>query len=211
MNIEFKRKGTMTSVIREKNGVVWISHKIFDAFPKLNMAYSTRIGGVSTGVCSSMNLRNCEWDTIDNYKTNLHLFCDAAGFDHDRIVATAQTHTSNVVCVHEKDAPKGTLFDSHYENVDGLVTNVPGITLLTSFADCIPVFLYDPVQNAIGSCHSGWKGTLGQIGKRTVELMTKEYKSRPEDIIAGIGPGICRDCYEVSDDLYEMFSAVTGP
>jgi len=211
LNIEFKRKGLKTTLVKQNGEVVWLTHKIFESFPEINMAYSTRLGGVSTGVCSFMNLRNCEWDTEDNYRKNLQIFCDAAGFNFEKIAATAQTHTTNIAVVREGDAPKGTLFKSKYTDIDGLVTNAVGITLVTSFADCIPVFIYDPVHKAIASCHSGWKGTLGRISAAALTVMEKEYGTKACDVIAGIGPGICADCYEVSDDLYEAFSADRKP
>lgn len=203
----FNKKDYDTTVIKENEGVVWIEHKIFEQFPEIRTAFSTRIGGVSTGVCSSMNLRNCEWDTPENYRKNMELFCSAAGFNFDKIVATHQTHTTNVEVVTENEIPRGTLFDKQYENVDGLVTNIPGATLVTSYADCIPLYFYDPVKKAVGSSHSGWRGTVGRIGQVTLQKMNEMYGSKPEDVYVAIGPGICQDCYEVSDDLYEQFSA----
>ncbi len=88
---------------------------------------------------------------------------------------------------------------------DGLVTNVPGICLVTFYADCVPLFLVDPVKKAIGLSHSGWRGTVGKIGKVTVQAMMREYGSRTEDIVAAIGPSICQDCYEVSEDVIDRF------
>lgn len=205
--MEWIKKDYDTIEVVEKDGVVWLEHKLLRAFPELKHSYSTRIGGVSTGVCSSMNLRNCQWDTLDNYKKNMQIFCKAAGYDFNKIVATHQTHTTNVEVVREEDIPRGTLFERQYENVDGLVTNVPGAVLVTSYADCIPLYFYDPVNKAIGSSHSGWRGTLGQIGRVTLEKMNLEYGTKPGDVYAAIGPGICSDCYEVSQELYDSFSA----
>jgi len=203
---DFIKKEYSSTGICENQGVVWIEHDNLSKLSGLRHAYSTRIGGVSTGPCASMNLRNCQWDTVENYRKNMEIFCRAAGFDFDRIVATHQTHTTNVEVVGEADVPKGSLFDSQYMDVDGLVTNIPNVTLVASFADCIPLYFYDPVKRAIGICHSGWRGTLGKIGQVTINKMAENYGSNPADIIAAIGPGICQDCYEVSDDLYETFT-----
>ena len=77
---------------------------------------------------------------------------------------------------------------------DGMITNVPGICLVTFYADCVPLYFVDPVKKAIGLSHSGWRGTVGKIGKVTVEQMQKTYGSDPKDILAAIGPSICQDC-----------------
>ena len=86
-----------------------------------------------------------------------------------------------------------------------MITNVPGICLVTFYADCVPLYFVDPVKKAIGMSHSGWRGTVGKIGKVTVEKMVKEYGSNPSDIVAAIGPSICQDCYEVSEDVILEF------
>ena len=91
-------------------------------------------------------------------------------------------------------------------DVDGLITNEPGIVLSTFYADCVPLFLVDPIQRAIGLSHSGWRGTVGRMGKVTIEAMTKEFGSKPEEIIAAIGPSICMSCYEVSEDVAFAFT-----
>lgn len=86
-----------------------------------------------------------------------------------------------------------------------MVTDVPGICLVTFYADCVPLYFVDPVKKVIGLSHSGWRGTVGKMGKVTVEKMTEEYGCNPEDILAAIGPSICQDCYEVSEDVIERF------
>ena len=81
----------------------------------------------------------------------------------------------------------------------------PGLVLTTFHADCPPVYIVDPVRRAIGLAHSGWKGTIGEISRCTLERMTEEYGTRPEDCICAIGPSICQDCYEVSSDVADRF------
>lgn len=204
--IVWKKKDYKTTITQENQGVVWIEHMLFQQAEGVRQAFSTRLGGVSEGVCASMNLRNCEWDTPENYRTNMERFCEAAGFPMERIVATHQTHTNHVEVVREADIPHGTLFERQYQDVDGLVTNVPGAVLVTSFADCIPLFFYDPVARCIGSSHAGWRGTVSQIGPETLRKMTEQYGSDPTNVLVGIGPGICRDCYEVSEDVRAAFA-----
>ena len=95
--------------------------------------------------------------------------------------------------------------------MDGLVTDVRGICLVTSYADCVPLYFVDPVRNAIGLSHSGWRGTVGKIGKKTVELMAERFGSDPSDILACVGPSVCVDCYEVSEDVVEKVREAFAP
>ncbi len=202
--MNWKKKGDETTLTKEKDGVVWIEFKAYQGLP-IKHAYSTRMGGVSTGVCASMNLRNCEYDTRENYETNMRRFCAAIDVPYENIVTSHQTHTVNVHVVTTEDIPTGTLFGREFKDVDGLVTNVRNAVLVTSFADCIPLYLYDAKNHAIGMSHAGWRGTAGGIGRVTVEAMTANYGTDPKDIIACIGPGICGDCYEVGADVYKEF------
>lgn len=105
---------------------------------------------------------------------------------------------------------KGILRERDYQDVDGMVTDVPGLVLVTFYADCVPLYFVDPVHRAIGLAHSGWRGTAGRMGERMVEAMGRQFGSRPEDIRAAIGPSICRDCYEVSEDVAAQFMEMLG-
>ena len=112
---------------------------------------------------------------------------------------TNQTHTTNVAVVEAKDRGK------RFMETDGMVTNVPEICLVTFYADCVPLFFVDPVHRAIGLSHSGWRGTVGKMGKVTIERMREEYGTDPAQVVAAVGPSICQDCYEVSVDVIEKF------
>ena len=107
--------------------------------------------------------------------------------------------------VKEEDGGKGILTPQDYHDIDGLISNVPGMTLATSFADCVPLFFVDPVHQAIGLAHSGWRGTAEKMAVHMVRAMGKEFGSRPQDLYAAIGPSICQECYEVSEDVAEVF------
>ena len=121
------------------------------------------------------------------------------------MVLSQQTHTTNVRVVTEKDKGKGIVKPLDYTDVDGMVTNIHGICLVTFYADCVPLYFVDPVQKAIGLSHSGWRGTVGKIGKETIRKMEEQYGSDPKDILAAVGPSICKDCYEVSEDVILEF------
>ena len=127
------------------------------------------------------------------------------------MVLSFQTHTVNIRRVTEEDEGKGVVRERGYTDVDGLITDVPGLCLVTLYADCVPLYFLDPVKKAIGLSHSGWKGTAAQMGRRTVEEMRRAFDSNPEDILACIGPSICKDCYEVGPEVAEAFQKAFAP
>lgn len=168
--------------------------------------FSTRLGGVSEGMFSSMNLSFTRGDEKSAVEENFRRLADALGAEPEQFVFTDQTHTTNVRKVTRADAGKGLTKERDYRDVDGLITDEPGLVLSTFFADCVPLYFVDPVHHAIGMSHSGWRGTVGRMGAVTIAAMEKEYGTRPEELICAIGPSICQDCYEVSEDVAEEFA-----
>lgn len=191
----------------EKNGVLYLSFPSLEHTELVDQAFSTKIGGVSQGCFSTMNFSFMRGDVKEDVLTNYQRMADVLGVDRDRMVLTFQTHTVNVRKVTEEDAGKGVICERDYRDVDGLITDVPGMTLVTFFADCVPLYFVDPVHKAIGLSHSGWRGTVNRMGKITIEAMGREYGTKPEDLIACVGPSICRDCYEIGTDVAEQFEA----
>ncbi len=173
--------------------------------------FSTRLGGVSEGCYASMNLSFDRGDAPEAVRENFRRIGNAIGVNVEDMVMSKQTHTTNVRVVTEEDRGKGVVKERDYTDVDGLVTDVRGICLVTSYADCVPLYFVDPVRNAIGLSHSGWRGTVGKIGKKTVELMTERFGSDPSDILACVGPSVCVDCYEVSEDVVEKVREAFAP
>ncbi len=204
--MEFQRKNSNTPILeQEKNGVRYLQ---FPALLKTGVCrhlFSTRIGGVSKGDLGSMNLSYTRGDKKENVDENYRRIAQVLECSVNDFVLTHQTHTTNVRVVTEMDRGKGIVKERDYEDVDGLVTNIPGIVLSTFYADCVPLYFVDPVKKAIGLSHSGWRGTVNKMGKVTIEKMVEEYGSNPADMIAAIGPSICVDCYEVSMDVAEEF------
>lgn len=169
--------------------------------------FSTRAGGVSKGIFSTMNLSFTRGDEREAVEENYRRIAQALGVDYDRFVFSDQTHTTNVLQVTEKDAGNGITREREYPDIDGLITNVPGLVLTTFYADCVPLYFVDPVHRAIGLSHSGWRGTVNRMGQVTIERMREAYGTDPADLICAIGPSICQDCYEVSEDVAEQFAA----
>lgn len=199
-------------VIRKKNAVrVMCQNRIggteyltFSGLAGLDCVshlFSTRIGGVSEGMFASMNLSFTRGDNEAAVRENFHRIAEILCIKEDCFVLSHQTHTDHIRIITREDAGSGLTKPLPYQDVDGLVTNEKRLVLSAFYADCVPVFLVDPIKEAIGLCHSGWKGTVAEIGLKTVQRMCVEYGSKPEDIHAGIAPSICQDCYEVSEDV----------
>ncbi|MBO5872750.1 MAG: peptidoglycan editing factor PgeF [Clostridia bacterium] len=185
----------------ENDGVVYYT------FPKLESAggnlhaFSTRLGGISTGDCASMSFGFSLGDNRDNVLENYRRFCAAFCVKAENAVLSQQTHTANLRIVTKDDVGKGIFRERDYTDIDGLVTNETDIVLVTQYADCTPLVFFDPVTKTVATSHAGWRGTVAEIGKKTVELMSKEFGAKPENILVGIGPNIGVCCYEVDDPV----------
>ena len=189
----------------EKNGVPYFVFKNLENTGLVRHGFSTRLGGVSEGFLGSMNLSFTRGDDPEKVRENFRRMGTAIGFETKDLVLSDQTHTTNVRLVTEEDRGKGFDKEKDYADTDGLITNVPGLMLVTIYADCGPLYFVDPVHKAIGLSHSGWKGTVHRMGKVTLERMAEDFGTRPEDVQTAIGPSICQDCYEVSEDVAEAF------
>ena len=205
ININWKDSRNPIPQVRQKGRVVYLSYPSLEETGIVHHGFSTRLGGVSEGIYESMNLSFSRGDREEAVWENYRRIAGAVGFDLESVVTSDQTHTANVRVVTEEDKGRGLIRPREYQDVDGMVTNVPGITLVTFYADCVPLYLVDPVQRAIGLVHSGWKGTVGKIGLEAVRVMEREYGTDPKNLTAAIGPSICQDSYEVSEDVIEEF------
>lgn len=194
--------------MRVKNDVTFLTYPAFDEMPDIVHGFSTRLGGVSEGIYSSMNLSFTRGDVDAAVHENFRRIAEAIGFCREDIVTSDQTHTANVRVITEADRGNGITKPRPYTDVDGMITNVPGLVLATFYADCVPLYFVDPVHKAIGLSHSGWRGTVQQIGAVTVKKMQEEFGTDPADIYAAIGPSICWDCYEVSEDVILEFKKI---
>ncbi len=203
INLNYKNKKNILEL--SESSVPFLKYPMLTELGVVKHGFSTRLGGVSQGCFESMNLSFTRGDREEDVRENFRRIAKAIGVRCEDMVFSQQTHTTNVRVVTDADRGMGMVRPLEYQDVDGLVTNVPGICLVTFYADCVPLFFVDPVKRVVGLSHSGWRGTVGKIGKRTVELMEKEYGCNPREIYAAIGPSICQDCYEVSEDVVEQF------
>lgn len=202
------KRGELRSGAKEEltdNGLMYFHFPALDVTGIVKNGFSTRLGGVSTGACASMNLDFKKEESRENVVENFKRMAAALDMPYERMTASHQTHTANVRRIYERDAGNGISMPGKYTDVDGMITNVKDLPLVTFYADCIPLFFVDKVHEAIGLSHSGWRGTVGRIGDVTVKAMMKEFGSVPSDITAVIGPGICGECYEVSEDVILEF------
>ena len=159
-------------------------------------AIFTRKGGKSQKPWDTLNIGNTVGDDPDHVKQNLDSILRVLGFDEKQLAQVKQVHSSYVVRVD-----KPTLAGSALTHADGMVTKHPGVVLLMRFADCVPIFLYDPSRKAVGIAHAGWKGTVLGIASETVKKMQMEFGSEPGNLIAGIGPSIGPDHYQIGEEV----------
>ncbi|HJD42882.1 MAG TPA: peptidoglycan editing factor PgeF [Candidatus Mediterraneibacter quadrami] len=196
-------------IFDEMEGAVpYLSFPMFRDTGLVTDGFSTRLGGVSEGCFSSLNLSFDRGDDRAAVEENFRRMGEALGVRCEDMVLSQQTHTTNIRIVTDEDRGKGITRERDYTDIDGLITNVPGICLVTTYADCVPLYFLDPVKKVIALSHSGWRGTVGKIGKKTVELMHDNFGSDPADILAAVGPSVCQDCYEVSADVTDRFKEV---
>jgi hypothetical protein len=183
----------------------FLTYPMLSACPMIRHCFTTRRGGVSEGIFSTLNLSFTRGDdrkaVLENYRRVAQVF----GKTPEDFVCTDQTHTTNVMRVGKEYAGCGVTRERPYTDVDGLITDEPNLILSTFYADCVPLYFVDPIHRAIGLSHSGWRGTVGRMGRVTLEAMAREFGTRPQEVLAAVGPSICQECYEVSADVAEAF------
>lgn len=182
----------------------------YDMAPDVVAFSTTRQGGCSTGNYASLNINPYCGDDEGHMAANREALCQLLGISGDRLVMPHQTHQTRVACIDEAfmalpQAERQTAL----EGIDALMTNLPGVCIGVSTADCIPLLLHDPLHRAICAIHAGWRGTVARIVQQAVRAMSATYGTRPADLTAQIGPGISLDSFEVGQEVYDAF-AVAG-
>ena len=196
--------------LHNADSVPYLTYDSLSEITFINHAFSTKHGGVSEGEFESMNFAFNRGDNPDNVTQNYKRFCQSAGFEYETLTASAQDHNTVVRAVTEKDCGVGIYKPRDMESVDALITNEKGVTFVTYYADCTPLFFVDTKNKAIGLAHAGWRGTVGRIGEKVVKKMTELYGTNPADIKAAIGPAISVCCYEVDYPCAENFLKLEG-
>jgi YfiH family protein len=176
-----------------KNKVGFLKFKKLEELDFIDHSFSTRLGGVSKDNFRSLNLGRKNKDSEANVNTNYEYFCQAIGVKKENMVFTKQSHSVNIKVVGKN----GIENLSPEENFDALVTNQPGVVLVSAHADCCPIFMIDTVRKAVGLAHAGWKGTSAGIAIKLVKMMKKLYNSSDIDLVAAIGPAIGGCCFEI--------------
>lgn len=187
----------------DHNGLVWYAF----TGPGRDFVHAcfTRLGGVSAGQWSTLNLGSTVGDDPRAVQENHRRVFDAFGITRAQVVSPFQVHGRNVVHVRARDG--GMVIPA----TDALITDAPGVTLLLRFADCVPVLFHDPVQCVVGLAHAGWRGVAAGVALATVQAMMATFGSRPEDVWAGIGPAIGSQHYSVGVEVVEAIQAVLPP
>jgi hypothetical protein len=195
----------------ENKEMAYFTFDILDKTEIVDHFFSTRLGGVSKDYLASLNFGYNRGDNKENVDENFRRAAAHMGMESSDIVCSMQTHTTNVRKVTAADKGKGVVCERDYADVDGLITNEKNIILATFYADCVPLFIVDPWNKAIGLSHSGWRGTVAKMGEVTLSRMAEEYGTKPEVARVAIGPSICQNCYEVSEDVAMEFEAAFPP
>jgi len=193
------------SIITQKNGE--LEYLVAQGISAPH-AFTTRLGGISTGAFASLNIALREGETAENVAKNLQILADELGFDPKKLICTRQTHSSIVRAVTEADYLG---IDHHdYPECDALITATPGVALRVFTADCTPILLCDPVTGAVGAAHAGWRGTAADIAGKTVRAMQAHFGAKSENIRAAIGPNIGQCCFQTDADVPEAMRNALG-
>ena len=205
--MELYRHESRMQVRQNREGEVeYLTFPLLEQTGMVRHLFSTRMGGVSKGIYNTMNLSYTRGDEKEAVDENFRRIAKVLQCNVDDIVCSDQTHTVNLRVVSRQDGGKGILRPKDYTDIDGLLTDEPGLVLATFYADCVPLYFVDTKRRAIALAHSGWRGTVARMGRCVIEKMKEVYDTDPADIVAAIGPSICQACYEVSEDVADAFT-----
>lgn len=204
-------KNTVNSTVMTLKGdkTPYLTYNVLNDIPFIRHAFSTRLGGVSKGICESMNLAFGRGDDKETVLENYKLICESAGFEYESLCGSVQIHESKVQKVTKADRGHGILRERVWKSADALITDDKDVTLVTYYADCTPLFFVDTKTHAIGLAHGGWRGTIERIAVKTVKAMKIEFGTNPQDLLCCIGPVIGKCCYEIDADCAIRFKALS--
>lgn len=185
-----------------------LEYFIFDNLTKAGIrhCFSTRKGGVSEGCFSSLNLA-FRGDKPENVTENYKRICSAIGTSEKNTVCTRQVHTDNIMEVGAGDRGKGLFLERQQEGYDGIYTREKDVVLTGFSADCVLMFFYAPDVGAIAMTHSGWRGTVLEIGAKTADILAQKYGADKSKMLVGISPAIGKCCFQVDEPVVSEFQA----
>ncbi len=192
----------------ETDGLLTLSVPAFDETGLCLTAFTTRLGGVSKPPLDTMNLGFGRGDLREAVLKNYNILGEKLSFPSERLVAFSQVH-KNDVCVAD-DSFAGEAFLPNKREFDAIITSTPNLPIATYHADCVPVFLFDPVCRVIGVAHAGWRGTALKTPAAAVLKMQEVFGVDPENVLAGIGPAISKSAFECHSDVPEAMLASYG-
>lgn len=201
----YRHPARMQVKVNRAGEVEYLTFPLLERTGMVRHLFTTRMGGTSRGIYSTMNLSYTRGDDKAAVDENYRRIAGVLGCELEDIVCSDQTHTVNLRVVGRQDGGKGILVPRDYQDIDGLLTNEPGLVLATFYADCVPLYFVDAKKRAVALAHSGWRGTVARMGRRVVEKMQEVYGTDPKDLVAAVGPSICQACYEVSGDVADAF------
>ena len=190
----------------ETNGVTTYAVSFLEQTGLVRAAFSTRLGGVSQGETATMNFSTKRADTVENVRENYRRLCAATGIDPTHLVVTRQVHGTVAHEPTPDEVGMGVFDDQVSPEADALMTDRHSVALVKHSADCVPVWVVDTATPAIALIHAGWRGTYEEIVDKTLSRMAERYGTRPADCLAAIGPSIGACCFEVGDDVAELFA-----
>ncbi len=181
--------------IRISKGITYITSGVLDSY-NVKHGFFMRYGGTSPYPWKSLNMATSVGDSSENVIENRKRIAETLQIGQFDFYDLWQVH-SNQVVIAERPRQRG----EHHIKADAVVTNKRNVALLMQFADCVPILFFDPEKKVVASAHAGWKGTLSGIAAKTAKEMMQKFKCEPDSIISVIGPSICREHYQIGDDV----------
>jgi len=183
-----------------------LTYKSFNKFKKIAHFCTTRHGGVSVGNFASFNLSPFSGDNINDVEKNIDLLSQIVDFDKKMLVIPFQNHGSEIKIIDETFILLSDIEQKEYlYGVDALISNTQGICIGVTTADCVPIFIYDPILQVIGVIHAGWRGTCARIVEKTIRKMNEYFNCDATNLQVVIGPSISSENYTVGKELIEKF------
>jgi len=188
-----------------QDGLTYLQSPLLSGCKVVDHAFSTRLGGCSSGAMSSLNTAFHTGDRLEHVLENRRLLLQPWGYRPEELVAVAQVHSDTIISVTADDRGRGAGPGTFLAEADALVTAEPGVVLTAYAADCTLLFMAEPHLPVIALAHAGWRGTLAALACSVVNYLQSHYGVEPSRLLAAVSPGICPDCYQVEEETATLF------